>query len=269
MRAFTSSAILAALALASTVSAKPAREKTNPVEPEAIEALRKMSGFLTEQKSFSVRTEAETDYVLDNGQKIRLSAHGNLRVRRPSHLRADVVSDRKERELFFDGKTFTVYSPKVGYYARVPAPATIIGLADQLQMQYGIELPLVDLWRWGGDQSSFSDIQSATHVGSAELDGVKTEQYAFRQKGVDWQIWIEAGDKPLPRKLVVTTTDDAARPEHAITMSWKLDDQHDDSLFTFTPPKDALRIGLAELGAPKAVKQRRAKRSARRTRRGT
>jgi hypothetical protein len=264
MRASTSSVILAALALASSVDAKPAREKTKAVEPEAIEALRKMSGFLTEQKSFSVRTQMETDYVLDDGQKITLSSQGNLRVRRPSHLRADVVSDRKEREFFFDGKYFTMYSPKVGYYARVPAPATIIALADQLETRYGLELPLVDLWRWSGDQSSFAEIQSATHVGSAEIDGVRTEQYAFRQKGVDWQIWIEAGDKPLPRKFVVTTTDDPARPEHAIRMSWKLDDKFDDSQFAFTPPKDALRIGLAELGVPKAVKPHRAKRSARR-----
>jgi hypothetical protein len=264
MRAFTSLAVLVGLAVATSASAKPPREKTKAVDPEAIEALREMSGFLTEQKSFSVHTDMETDYVLDGGQKIRLSSHGDLRVQRPSHLRAHVISDRKERELFFDGKNFTIFSPQLGYYARVPAPATIAALADQLESQYGLELPLVDFFRWGGDQSSFDDIESATHIGTETLDGAKTEHYAYRQKGVDWQIWIQAGDKPLPRKFLITTTDDPARPDHSIAMSWKLDEKFADSLFSFSPPKDATRIALAELGAPKADTKRRARRSARR-----
>ncbi len=265
-----SSIVLATLAVASTVTAAPSTPKPQAVEPEAIDALRKMSGFLGEQKSFSIRTSMQTDYVLDNGQKVRMQSHGNVRVQRPSRLRADVVSDRKEREFIYDGKTFTIYSPKVGYYARLPAPATIIELADQLQAQYGLELPLVDLFRWSRDEAAFKDIKAATFVGTTELEGVQTDHYAFRQPGVDWQIWIEHGDKPVPRKLVLTTTDDPARPEHAIEMTWHLGATHQDSQFTFTPPKDSKRIGIAELGPPPAADtSRRAKRSARRNPRGT
>jgi hypothetical protein len=257
MRAITTSILLAALAATSAAGAEPRAAKSVPekvpaIQPEAIDALKKMGAFLREQKDFSVTTETETDYVLDNGQKVRMESHGTLKVERPTHLHAAIKSDRKEREFFYDGKTFTMFSPKVGYYTQIDAPPTIRELADQLQLQYGLELPLVDLFRWGSDEpggADFSDITAATVVGPSEIDGVKTDQYAFRQEGLDWQIWIDQGDKPLPRKVVLTTTDDKTRPERAVAMTWKLGESHDDSLFTFEPPKNAMKIGIAELGA--------------------
>lgn len=268
MRAITTSILLAALAATSAAGAKPQAAKPVPknipaIQPEAIDALKKMGAFLREQKSFSVTTETETDYVLDNGQKVRMASHGTLRVERPTHLRADVKSDRKERQFFYDGKTFTMFSPKVGYFTRLAAPPTIGELADDLEVQYGLQLPLVDLFRWGAEGqggADFGDITSATVIGESDLGGVKTNQYAFRQKGLDWQIWIEQGDKPVPRKIVLTTTDDKARPEREVAMTWKLGESHDDSLFTFKPPKGATQIGIAELGAARGDTKKSAQR---------
>lgn len=272
MRAITTSILLAALAATSAAGAKPpadkqpakpAAKKVPAIQPEAIDALKKMGAFLREQKNFSVTTQTETDYVLDNGQKVRMASHGTLRVERPTHLRANITSDRKEREFFYDGTTFTMFSPKVGYFTQLDAPPTIAELADQLEVQYGLQLPLVDLFRWGAEGAEgadVSDITSATVIGESDLDGVKTDQYAFRQKGLDWQIWIEQGDKPVPRKIVLTTTDVKARPERAVEMTWKLGESHDDSLFTFKPPKGATKIGIAELGALRGDTQKSAQR---------
>ena len=36
----------------------------------------------------------------------------------------------------------------------------------------------------------------------ATIDGVATDHYAFREADVDWEVWIQKGDQPLPRKLV-------------------------------------------------------------------
>ena len=86
-----------------------------------------------------------------------------------------------------------------------------------------------------------------THDAIPPIAGADTDQYAFRQPGLDWQIWIERGARPLPRKLVLTTTDDPARPEHAIEMTWDLKAKHDDSVFVFVPPKDAKKIQIVDL----------------------
>jgi len=230
---------------ASTTTKPP--EKPPAVEPEAISALEKMGAFLRDQQSFTVRTTTQTDQVLESGQKIRLSANADIRVRRPDRLRADVISDRKQRQFFYDGKTLTLNGQRVGYYAIVPAPPTLGELAEAIEDRYGLELPLVDLFYWGTDKANLAQIETAIYVGPSKIGGVDTDQYAFRQPGLDWQLWIQRGDRPLPRKLVLTTTDDPARPEHAIEMAWDLAVEHPASLFTFVPPKGSHRIELVEI----------------------
>lgn len=239
--AFVITAVLALSAGARADEEPPAKD------PQAMKALDTMGAFLRDQKSFTVRTTTQTDYVLDNGQKVRLESHGDLRARRPDHLRAAVTSDRKQREYFFDGKTFTIYAPAMNYYATVDdVPGTLRELADLLADRYALQLPLVDLFRWGTEESAEDQITAARFIGPTKLDGVDVDQYAFRQPGLDWQIWIQHGDKPVPRKLVLTTTDDPARPELAIQLSWDLAARHDeDAEFTFTPPKGASKIALA------------------------
>jgi hypothetical protein len=239
--------------MAATASGKPAPK--DRIEPKAIDALKTMGSFLRSQQSFSVQTISETDYELDNGQTVRMQKQGDLHVRRPDHLRANVTSDRKDRQFFYDGKTFVMYAPKLGYYTKIDAPPTLNGLADTLETQYGVELPMVDLFRWGTAEAPLDQLTSAQYIGPATVDGVQTDQYAFRQKGADWQLWIERGDKPVPRKILITTTDDPARPQHSVVMAWRLDDKQPDSTFTFNPPKTAAQIDIQPNNAP-AVSRR-------------
>jgi hypothetical protein len=62
---------------------------------------------------------------------------------------------------------------------------------------------------------------------------------------VDWQIWIERGERPVPRKLVVTSTDQKTQPQHQVVMRWDLAPHLDERTFTFVPPQDAHRIEFA------------------------
>jgi hypothetical protein len=252
MPSFTSSIIMAAVAVVATGAARQPKAETPARDPQAIAALDRMGKFLYQQRSFNVRTTTEHDYVLQSGQKAQIRSTGELRALRPDHLFAQVHSDRKDRRFYYDGKMFTMYAPKLGYYASVPAPPTIGQLADLLEDRYALELPMVDLFRFGTDASPIHEITGAIHVGAAMIDGVMTDQYAFRQPGVDWQIWIERGARPLPHKIVLTTTDDPARPEHSVEMSWQLNVRHSDSEFAFVPPKGTERIVIADLFAPSA-----------------
>lgn len=252
--------VLTALLAAAPSQARP----VGAVDQRALDALSCMGAFLRAQQSFTVRLTTDTDFVLDNGQKVRLGETGEIRVRRPNKLSAEIVSTRKDRRFFYDGKTFTVYGPKVGMYASVPAEPNLKDTADMLSDRYGLELPMVDLFRWGTDEDGTDELTSATYIGAATIDGVQTDQYAFRQPGLDWQIWIQHGDKPVPKKIVLTTTDDRAHPERAIAMSWQLDAKHADSEFVFTPPKDSQKITLAEPSEENHVDASQRDRAARR-----
>jgi hypothetical protein len=214
------------------------------VQPEAVAALEKMSAHLRSLKQFGLHADTTIDLVTQDDQKLQFPGAIDYKVRLPNGFHIAMKSDRKERELFYDGRTLTVYGPRNKLYAQTPAPPTIAALLGVAEDKYGIELPLADLFLWGTPKAPVASLRSAAYVGPARIDGSVTDQYAFRQDGVDWQIWIEAGDRPLPRRLVITTTDDPAQPQFASTLTWKTNAPIRDADFAFVSPKDAHRVEL-------------------------
>ena len=231
--------------------AAPAAE----IDPKAIDALKAMGAELRALKAFALRSETTTDEVLDNGQKVQFGGTVDFRVRRPNGLRVEVLSDRKQRQFFYNGKTLTLYGPTNGYYASIAAPPTIGELVQVLDQKYGLQFPLTDLFLWGTDKDGLDDIKSAIYIGPSRIGGVDCDHYVFRQADVDWQIWIERGKTPLPRKLVITTTSEPAQPQYVAVLKWDLAPKLDDKMFTFVPAKGAQRIELATTAALAAEKK--------------
>ena len=227
-------------------------EPAPAVEPAALDALDKMGAYLRTLDSFEVRSDVTLDEVLESGQKLQFASTVHLRVRRPDRLWVEVASDRKTREFFYDGKTFTIWGPRNKLYASFPAPATVRELLEQVEDRYGIVLPLADLFRWGTDATRREAIQGAIHVGPAQLGGAPCDHFAFRQEGVDWQVWIQKGDSPLPLKLVITTTGDEAQPQYVSELGWNLAPALNDKMFTFQPPPGSYQISIREITAEPA-----------------
>jgi hypothetical protein len=254
---FTTSLVVTALvfcvSLGSHVLAKTGHQDTSQVnsniDPDAMEALNKMGAYLRSLKAFQVDSQVTNDDVLDDGEIITDNRTNTLLAVSPNLLRAELKSDEKDVFLFYDGKNFTVYGKLVNYYATVPAPATTAQLVDKVYNDYGIEIPLVDLFKWGTDNSAINKITSAFDAGPSTVQGITCEHYAFRQEGLDWQIWIQLGEYPLPRKFVIRTLTDDARPQHTSNIVWNLAPSYNEAAFTFDPPAGALRIPLKDINA--------------------
>jgi hypothetical protein len=216
------------------------------IEDGAVDALKEMSAYLMSAKTLAITSQGSLDVVTNDGQRIQLDGTTNYKIRRPGFV-IDYVSDVKSRRFIYDGKTFTVYSPKLGYYASVPAPATNREVLDTIYNKFGIALPLEDLFRWGDGRSDdrIKALKSAYDVGPATIDGVETDHYAFREADVDWEVWIQQGDQPLPRKLVIVDRNDPAKPTFIARLSWQLNPTFSDADFTFVPDANAKRIQLA------------------------
>jgi hypothetical protein len=227
------------------------------IDQEAVAALNRMGAFLRQQRTLLIKAETTTDEVLASGQKIQLGETIDLRVRRPNRLRADVESDRKSRRFFYDGKTFTLFGPRAGYYASVAAPPTIDEFLEMVAQRHGLEFPLVDLFYWGTPKSGISDIRTASSLGRSSVAGTPCDHYAFRQADIDWQIWIERSTNPVPRKLVITSTREPGQPQHTVVMNWTLSPLLEDELFAFVPSRSAQRIQLATVGEASRARQGR------------
>lgn len=234
-----------------TTSVAAQAPAADAINPAAIDALKTMGAYLHTLKSFSVRSESTTDEVLASGQKIQFGNTVDIRSRLPDRVRIDVNSDRKSREIYYDGKSVTQFAPRLKYYATVPAPATVRETLKAAAAKYDLDVPLADLFYWGTDQSGIDAITSAIYVGPSRVAGVEVDHYAFRQPGVDWQVWIETGKTPLVRKLVITTLDEPAQPQYTAVLHWDLKTPLNDKAFAFVPPKGAMKIELATTQAAK------------------
>src|SRR6185369_4919701 len=130
-------------------AAKSAQAASNAVDQGSIQALKDMGAYLQSLKRFRVSTELSGERVLADGQKLQHTATADMDVERPNKLRALMHSARSERQLFYDGKSVTLYTPAQKYYSTVEFSGTLGELIGRLKERYGVEVPLSDLFLWG------------------------------------------------------------------------------------------------------------------------
>jgi hypothetical protein len=225
-----------------TATPKPAAGK---VDPNAVKALRDMSAYLQSLSTVKFESQTSLDVVTNDGQKVQFDGVARYKVRKPNAFVVDIVSDSWNRQYVYNGAEFTLYAPKLGFYATWPAPATIPATVAELGDRFGISLPLDDLFRWSAADGVRDDtLESGFLVGTDTLEGVKTNHYAFREGEIDWQVWIQQGDQPLPRKLVIVDRSDPAQPAYVARLTWTLNPPLTDEDFVFRPPADAKRIRI-------------------------
>jgi hypothetical protein len=220
----------------------PAPPEAGEVEEDALKALKRMGAYLDTLKTFGITANTTIDVVTVDGQRLQLDGVTNYKVRRPNGFVIDLKSDIKNRTFIYDGKKFTVSAPELKYYATVDAPATNAATLDAIYDKYGIAMPLEDLFHWNGDKTREDKLLSGFVVGPATIDGVPTEHYAFREKDMDWQIWIQKGDKPLPKKLVIIDRTDPTGPTYVARLNWVENPTYTPQDFAFTPASDAKPI---------------------------
>jgi hypothetical protein len=218
------------------------------ISPEAQAVLDRMTTFLKAQKTFSIDSQATRDEVVAFGYKIQDNEHATLTTELSTKLRVDVSGDDRNRQFYYDGGTLTMYSPDDEVYTQVKAPDTIGKLVDRL-LGAGIEMPMIDMLYQIYQGSLTEAVRGGVLVGDSNIDGSECDHLAFRQGNIDWQLWVEKGDKPLPRRLLVTTRYEVGDPQYQVTMRWNLKPKVDASTFVFTPPKGVNKIPFSEPAA--------------------
>ncbi len=237
-------ALAAGQAQAQSAPAPSAQAAANPVDPAAIQALKDMGAHLQSLKRFEVSTDLTGERVLADGQKLQHAASATLSVDRPNRLRVVMRSARSERELIYDGKVATLYTPALKHYSSVEFTGSVGELVERLEDRFGVEVPLSDLFTWGTPAAPLDQVSSAMNAGQDLIDGVLSDHYAFRQGDIDWQVWITADGKPLPLKLVITNRADEAMPQSVSLISWNLKPKFTPATFRFTPSKGATAVEL-------------------------
>lgn len=236
--------LLLAAALPSIVMGQP-----DGMDPQAKELLQRSTSYLAAQDRFTVETESTIEAVLHSGQKIQFDHTVGLAIQRPNKLRAERRGDLVDQVFYYDGKSLALHNPGDNVFATLPAPETLEEMLDFARESLDIVAPAGDLIYRNAFDILMQDVESGFVVGRSVINGVPCVHLAFRKGETDWQIWIQEGSSPLPRRLVITSRDVTNAPQFTVEMKrWDLAPVLDDAVFAFDPPDGAQGIEFLPSG---------------------
>jgi hypothetical protein len=219
-----------------------AQPRPAQVEPQAVDALARMSAYLRSIPAFQINLQTQRDDVDVYGQLITLSGGAVYKVRRPDAFFIDLAQTNLAAQYVYDGRTVTVYDGRTNVYTTVQAPSTIRATLELAEQNYAVSVPLDDLFTWSEGDARAASLTSAHFIGHVQIAGATASHYAFRQPGRDWQIWIKDGAEPLPLRVTVVASDDPARPRFEANLSWDTAPNFAADTFVFAPPPNASAV---------------------------
>jgi len=221
----------------------PAQQAPAQLDQQADRTLRAMSDYMAKLPQWSADYDTDVEYVMRTGEKIQLAASGNVEVKRPGSLHVVRRGGIADLEMFFNGKTFTIFGRGANTYAEKAIDGTIDQAIDTLRSDTGLELSGADLMASNVYAGLMNEVESSTYWGTTFVRGIECHYLTFRARGVDWQIWIQTGDKPLPMKYVITSKWMTGSPHYSISLwNWNTDRLIADNRFVFAPPSGVRKL---------------------------
>jgi len=239
-----------------------------PGEAKAI--LMGMAEFMAKTQSVSVDVRDSYDVYQESGQKIEFSEMRKITMVRPDRFRVEVEeSDGDKSMVLFDGKELTISSPNRKVYAKTQKPGSIDDAIAYFVRDLGMKLPLSVLMQTTAPKELDQRTQRLDYVENTSIFGTPAHHLAGRTESIDYQLWIEDGDRPLPLRLVLTYRKEKGQPQFRAQFSnWNLSPEAPSSLFEFVPPSGVQQIAfhaqlprVASQPSAKPVKPNKSKKS--------
>ena len=226
------------LLLGSSPQATAQAESPNPAT-----LLQEMSSYLQSLEAFELRANVIFDDVPLPDTKVQYSGSMEVRLRRPDRLHMTYQDDLTARELWLDGSMVTILGSAENLWAATTAESTIDETLRMLATDYGLSLPLEDLFSSDPHSVLMGNVKADRYMGLHDVNGVACHHLIFGQENVNWQVWIEAGPKPLVRKVVITYKTLPMAPQFVVEVTgWSLNPTLPDSRFQPQIPDDAIEI---------------------------
>ena len=219
------------------------------LEDAAAAALRRTAATLGGASAFTVRLSTLREVPMEDGQRVLLASTASVAVRRPDHMTALVGSDAGNVGLWYDGRQLTLLNPDANVYGRTELTGDVLSVIDWLEDRMGLTMPIRPLLA----ADPYAAMTEAGPTGGRSLgltlvDGLPAEHLAMRNPQADWEIWLEATPRALPRRVsLVERTPQGPLRTTVEFEDWNLAPRLAGNAFTFVPPRGAVAATLLPL----------------------
>ena len=218
-------------------------DSTSLIEKKAQQVLKQMTDALSTSPAYSFNALTIKEQVLPSGQKLQYDSAISVKMQRPNALFVNEISGVKKKTLWYQNTQLTLLDKAKNFYATTKTPDNTEDTLDFIMEKYQVSMPLADFVFKDLYKNLTENVLSGFYVAQTEINSVKTHHLAFHQNNLDWQIWIDAEGKPVPRKFVITYNDKTSTPQFvAFFKDWNLSPQFKPNEFSFIQPKDAVKI---------------------------
>ena len=221
------------------------------IDPQAEKIMQAMNAQKQKDITASLEVVDTMDEVAETGQKIQYSHVRKLVVSEPKRFWIESTGDITNTTIWKDDTTFTLLDRSTNSYAQTSAPGTIDETMDMLLDTYGVTTPLADLLSNDLYDVLMKNANTCRYLGKHSVDGIACHHIAAMQKNIDWQIWIDAGNTPQLRKIIITYKQKPGAPQYtAVLKSFNEVSHLPGDTFSFRPPEGAKKIPFLRVKKP-------------------
>jgi peroxiredoxin len=226
------------------------------IDPKAAAAIRAAGEYLQQLKTF--RCECATTFKITLGEKTNeLAAEYSIALERPNRVALLLKQGEMGASIVSDGKEAYQFVPALKRYTVQAAPETLeqyFKPESTIFFGQGAAMLLPTLLAADPTKALMDGVSGGKHLGEEEIEKTKCHHLRFSQREMDWDIWIETGDRPLIRRLSLDMSKSLARvpqPEAfknakmevvLALKEWQPNAELAADTFRFQPPKDATRV---------------------------
>ena len=190
------------------------------IDPKAesiVKALNKANNRVGQMR-FKVYDASEE--ITESGEMIQYGHVRTVVLKRPDRLWMDTRGDQANTTLWYDGALFTLFDQDKKVYVQLKAPATLDETIDMVYDRYGIfSTPLADMLSGDIYAVLMDDVITCRYLGLGLVGDKKCHHIAATQKDIHWQVWIDQGDSPHLRKLLITYKKLDGSPRYSVMLA--------------------------------------------------
>jgi hypothetical protein len=228
----------AAVVLLGVGGADAADTECSNRDAQAEALLKKMSDYMGQLESFSAEGLVADEQIMGDGFKLTALRSGSFKVQRPDKFYMQRKGMVRDQEFYFDGSRLVVHGKRLGVASDLPVSGDIDAVLDTVTKTLGAELPAHDLVSADSYTPLMEPVEESAYLGVVEIGGVSCRHLAFRTDEVDWQLWVQEGERPLPCRYTITSKWTYGAPQYTVTFgNWQVNPEFTDSDFTFSPPE--------------------------------
>ena len=244
--------LIRSVVLASAVMTNVCEAGETGIDSAAVEKLKVSLNYLAGLERFAMESSSTIEVVLQDGQKLQFDNAIRATVQRPAKFHAERLGDLVDQEFFYDGKNLTLQDATAGYHASMTAPGTLEGMLAFARASLDIVAPAGDFIYGNAFEILMEGVESAAYLGLSYVEGQVCDHLAFSAPGneTDFQVWIQRGDKPLPRRIVITARDVLNAPQFVVHIhEWDVNPDVTKELFEFNAADSSTEIKFIVLNA--------------------